>query len=70
VSRKSAKAQPQPTAESAEEIAVEPGLGFKAFLIEDGRLQINQQNDNVVLSKTEFKVLSAQFAPWRDAPSS
>jgi DNA-binding response OmpR family regulator len=54
----------------AEEIEVAPGLGFKAFLIDDGRLQVSQDGDNVVLSRTEFKVLTAQFAPWRDAPTS
>lgn len=74
MSRKPAKEAPQPTAESVDEIAVEPGLGFKAFLTEDDRLQVTQENDgakadNVVLSRTEFKVLTAQFAPWRDAPS-
>jgi len=70
VRKSPARSAPQPTADMSEEIAVEAGLGFKAFLTEDGRIQITQDADNVVLSRTEFKVLTAQFAPWRDAPNS
>lgn len=66
-------ARQEPLAASVTELEVLPGLGFKAFLTEDDRLQIQQKNDggpddNVVLSKTEFKVITAQFAEWRDSP--
>jgi hypothetical protein len=56
--------------DTAGEITVMPGLGFRGFLTEDDRVQITQGDDNVVLSKTEFKVFTAQFAEWADSPAS
>lgn len=55
------------------EVTIAPGLGCKAWLTEDDRLQISQRNDgapadNVVLSKTEAKVIFAQFHDWVAQP--
>lgn len=66
--RKAKRPAPRPP-DTAEEIRVLPGSGFHAFLTEDDRVQINQGGDNVVLSKTELKVFSAQFAEWADSPN-
>lgn len=68
VKRKASRKEAPPEL-TADELEVLPGAGFKSFLTEDDRLQINQGADNVVLSKTELKVLSAQYAPWADAPN-
>lgn len=51
-------------------LEVARGYGFRASA-EDGQLVIEQDTDGegtaqVVLSKTEFKVLAAQFAEWAD----
>lgn len=60
--------EPEPT-EAV--VMIAPGLGCRAFLTEDDRLQIAQRNDdksydNIVLSKTEFKVIAAQFHDWME----
>lgn len=49
-------------------LAVEPGFGFQAHL-EGNALHVAQQDaegkqDLVILSRTEAKVLFAQFAAW------
>lgn len=51
------------------EVRIMPGLGVHAFITEDERLQISQKNDNapndnIVLSRTEAKVIFAQFHDW------
>lgn len=65
--RKAARKAPPP--DTAEEIRVLAGTGFHAFLTEDDRVQINQGDDNVVLSKTEMKAFAAKFAEWADSPN-
>lgn len=49
--------QPEPR------LTIEPGLGVDAW-IENGRLQIAQGGETVALSKTEAKVLFAEFGEW------
>jgi hypothetical protein len=39
------------------------GHGLEAW-VEDGALQLVQGEDNVALSRTEAKVLFAEFAEW------
>lgn len=59
------RAKPEPEVDPSE-VKIAAGLGCHAFLTEDNRLQIAQTPDNVVLSKTEFKVIAAQFHDWME----
>ena len=75
----SVKAKAQPVGVAGESYGLQPaklglsleiarGYGFRASA-EDGVLVIEQDTDSgetatVVFSRTEFKVLAAQFAPW------
>jgi hypothetical protein len=57
-----------PTVEITGALEVLPGFGFRAT-VENDRLVIEQDDsegktDNLVLSRTEAKVLFAQFAEW------
>ena len=59
---------PEPIASITSPLEVLPGFGFRAS-IEDDRLAIEQDRDdgatdNVTLSRTEAKVLFAQFGSW------
>lgn len=47
-------------------LSIAPGLGIEAW-IENGCLQMSQGDDVVALSKTEFRVLAAQFEEWAAA---
>ena len=47
-------------------LSIAPGLGLDAW-IENGCLQMSQGEDVVALSKTEFRVLAAQFHDWAQA---
>jgi hypothetical protein len=69
VSSKKAKAS-EATAAADLTVVVAAGLGFSA-VVDGESLVISQANsaredddDNITLSKTEAKVLFAQFAPW------
>lgn len=67
---KAKRVEPEP---ELNEVLIAPGLGIRAFLTEDDRLQLAQRNDdksfdNIVLSKTEFKVIAAQFHDWMETP--
>ena len=44
-------------------LSIAPGLGLDAW-IENGCLQLSQGEDAVALSKTEARVLFAQFHEW------
>lgn len=64
------EAPPAPAKLDGLSLEVARGYGFRASA-EDGQLVIEQDTDGegaatVVLSKTEFKVLAAQFAEWAD----
>jgi hypothetical protein len=66
-----AESAPEPIKLDGLSLEVAAGYGFRASA-EDGRLVIEQdcedgQATTVVLSRTEFKVLAAQFAEWSDA---
>lgn len=59
-----AEASPAPTLA----LELHPGFGVRAY-VEDGRLVLEQGRDdgavdNVTLSRTEVKVLFAQFVEW------
>lgn len=61
-------AEPTPVVISGQRLEVLPGFGFRAS-VEDGRLAIEQDDssgntDNITLSRTEAKVLFAQFGEW------
>ena len=61
-------AAPTPIVITGPQVEVLPGFGFRASL-EDGRLSIEQDDsngrtDNITLSRTEAKVLFAQFSEW------
>lgn len=70
-SKRAAKAQPAPEPAPIANLAsleVLPGFGFRAS-IEDDRLSIEQDRDDgtadsITLSRTEAKVLFAQFMEW------
>lgn len=59
-------AKPEPAAALA--VTMAPGFGFEAAVDENGVLRISQPNeegaDEIVLSRTEAKVLFAQFHDW------
>jgi hypothetical protein len=72
VQAKTAKAQPAAAPEPVKldglHLEIARGYGFRASA-EDGQLVIEQDADDgatatVVFSRTEFKVLAAQFAEW------
>jgi hypothetical protein len=59
---------PEPVKLSGLHLELARGYGFRASA-EDGQLVIEQDADDgatatVVFSRTEFKVLAAQFAEW------
>ena len=65
-------AQPEPAPEPvaiSSALEVERGYGFRATA-ENGSLVIEQDADDgtatVVLSRTELRVLAAQFLPWAE----
>jgi hypothetical protein len=41
-----------------------PSLGFDAFLTDDGRLQVSQDTDNVVLTRMDAKAIFDKFGEW------
>ena len=67
-SGESGNATPEATVTIENPLEVLPGFGFRAS-IENDRLAVEQDRDdgatdNVVLSRTEAKVLFAQYAEW------
>lgn len=67
--------EPEPAAEpvqaTPDKLTMAPGFGFTGW-IEDGVLRISQTNtdgseDHLALSRTEAKVLFAQFQAWVNA---
>jgi hypothetical protein len=60
-------AAPEPVTLDGVKLEVERGYGFRAAA-ENGQLVIEQDVEDgtatVVFSRTEFKVLAAQFAEW------
>lgn len=68
--QKAAEAAPAAAVEAlpAQRIDLEPGFGMSAY-VDGNRLVLEQANnagsvENVTLSRTEAKVLFAQFAEW------
>lgn len=61
---------PEPVKLDGLRLEIARGYGFRASA-ENGQLVIEQDADDgcatVVLSKTEFRVLAAQFAAWGEA---
>jgi hypothetical protein len=47
-----------------ERITMLPSLGFDAFLTDDGRLQVSQDTDNVVLTRMDAKAIFDKFGEW------
>jgi hypothetical protein len=66
--RRKASIEAQPAGETNGQLEMLPGFGFKAYFTDDDRLCVDQvsgeKTDNLTFSKTEFKVLAAQFAEW------
>lgn len=64
------EATPEPITLDGLSLEVAPGYGFRASA-ENGQLVLEQDCDDgcarLVLSKTEFRVLAAQFAEWGGA---
>lgn len=63
--------EPTPITITGPRLEILPGFGFRAA-IEDDRLSIEQDDsagdtDNITLSRTEAKVLFAQFSEWVNA---
>lgn len=59
---------PEPVTIIGPALEMAPGFGFRAS-VEDERLSVEQDDsegktDNVVLSRTELRVLIAEFASW------
>jgi hypothetical protein len=67
--QKRASATPAAGAEASPTLRLEAGFGVQASVTDDGRLQLEQADaegkiDTIVLSRTEAKVLFAQFGEW------